>query len=385
MSLRRKNCWCLALTAIFLLLLFSVNVSAVRINEVMPKTPASIYGDNCEWIELYGQNENLIDYTINTTNEKTNFSVYVENYIIITKNKTAFMQNWNVSENKIIEWRGISLLDSGENVFLFDNSSTLISNLSYPSFSSYENKTYSLLSNLNWVICNEPTPGQENLCQEQNSNYNQTQNNTTNQTNQSQQNTSIFLKLDYEKEINNGEEFDVEVRAFNLNNSYDVKVYVDFDNGTTISETYDENEKAWKSSKYYIEKVFSRTGNKTVNLRIRIKEENNFTGNGQINARLRETGTDKVVAEFLDNIKILEKQASNTGTNETTSQNANETESVNLMETRNVIKLNSPKDIKSQNAEIVWKSKTQYIKEYGVYAFVILCVFLVILLVIKKL
>jgi len=368
----RKNCWCLGLTAIFLLSL----VSAVRINEVMPRTPTSIYGDNCEWIELYGQNENLTDYAINTTNEKANFSVYIENYIIITKNKTAFMQNWNVSENKIIEWRGMSLVDSGEGIFLFDNLSILINSISYPSFSSYENKTYSLLSNLSWIICNEPTPGRENLCQSQ-------QNQTQNQTNQTTNQTSlkIYINLTYDKEVEN--EFEVEVNAFNLNGSYDVKIYLTFENNETIiSETYNGEENKWMSSNYYVEKILEGYGNKSESLKLRLQDNyENHTGGVLIWAKIRKNGISSIIDEFSDNIIIIKEEV-------TEEENKSEvvSEVNNEIETQNssTIKLNKPKDIKSQNAEESWKSKTQYIKEYAIYGFALLCVFALIIMIIRN-
>ena len=57
--------------------------------------------------------------------------------------------------------------------------------------------------------------------------------------------------------------------------------------------------------------------------------------------------------------------------------------------TANLIKLNEPKDInilegKEGKQEEEYKSKTGFIKEYGIYGFALFCVVLIILLLIKN-
>lgn len=352
---------------LFLLIFCLSLVSAVRINEVMPN-PADNCSDCTEWIELYSDSAlNITNWIINTTNQQTNFSFYMEEFLIITQDKAKFLDYWDVDENDVIEWTGMSLKNSGEGIFLFDNTFTLVSDVIYPSFSSQENKTYSLLSNLSWIICDEPTPGQENLCEEEEPEQNETEQNET------QNETEIYLELDYDNEVVNGEEFKVEVRAYNLKNeSYDVKVFITFeDEDTTISETYHDEDNKWKSSTYYVNEVFVIPGNESENLKLRIKEENkNFSGKAEIKAKIRELNGE-VIADFKGNIELLE----------TTKEEINQTgEIVNSNETKSIIKLNEPKNIKTSNQ---FKSKTQLIKEYAIYGFTLFCVLVIIMLIIK--
>lgn len=362
------------ISLIILIIIFSNFVFALRVNEVMPD-PADNCGDCTEWIELYSSSPtNLTNWIINTTNEKTNFSFYIEDYLIITRNKTIFNNLWVINDSKIVEWKGMSLKNSGEGIFLFDDNLNLVYEVNYPTIPT--NKTYSLLSNFSWIICNEPTPGRENSCQNQQSQNNQTQQNQTNQTDSQENQTSskIYLELEYNEEV--GKDFEVNITAFNLNGSYDVKVYLE-DNGTIISEIYDVN---WKSGSYYVNNFFNGTGNKSGSLKLRLqKKYENFTGEAAIYGKIR--NNNKIIDEFSDNITvikeeetIIEKDSNDESLNGSLDLENIETES-------SIIRLNEPKDIKS--AEI-WKSKTQYIKEYAIYGFTLLCVIIIILLLIRK-
>lgn len=416
----RKNTWCLAIiTGIFCVMLNSASAE-VRINEVMPN-PEDNCSDCTEWIEIYASSPtNLTNWIINATNQKSNFSFYLEDFLIITKDKTNFLNYWSINSNKVIEWSGMSLLNSGEDIFLFNYSSAPISSINYPDFQSYANKSYSLLPNSSWAICSSPTPGSVNSCSSpqpqcfQNwscsawgscTNGEQTRscidlNNCYNSTGKPSEdqscitNTSIYLELDYASEVKNGE-FEITAKLYNLElKDYDIKVYVTFEeNDTVISETYNENE--WKSSTYYINNIVSGTGNKTLNVKLRIDDKySKFKGNAKLNARLRESASSNTVANFEDNIKILEKensssQSSNQGTitlNLLSNSSNNSNGGIGL--TSNVIKLNSPssastnttKDIKSN---IVYKSKVEYFKEYGFYALGIVCIVIIFVLLRK--
>ena len=367
--------------------------SAIRINEIMPN-PSDGCNDCTEWIEIYAQNENLTNYEINTTNEKTNFSAYIEDFLIITKNKTVFLNYWGISESKVIEWKGISLLNSGESIFLFDNLSTLISNVAYPSFSSHENKTYSLLSNSSWTICNEPSPGSVNSCQSQ---QNQTQN-ETNQTQQNQtQNTTQqnqtanqanqsipTIILTYPEEISGGESASIEIYAYNLDEAtYDAKIYIS-DNGGVISETYSFDEAKFKSSVYYVLGAFSGNSSRK-NFTIRTKEESEFTGEANISAKIRKSGTDSIYLEYSGRIKVVEAKSGSSNSSESIAKSADAGAGGNGSE--GIIRLNtlateSKEDLEEAGKEggILFMSKREMIKKYLIYAFAAFLVALIIVL-----
>lgn len=55
----------------------------------------------------------------------------------------------------------------------------------------------------------------------------------------------------------------------------------------------------------------------------------------------------------------------------------------NEEEDKEIVRLNPPKDIKT-NKSILFKSKIEYMKEYGIYGFAIFCIFIIIILLIKN-
>lgn len=170
MLLRTGNSRCVAVNfAIILILilvsLFSGFVSAsVRINEIMAKTPKANYGGNCEWLELYsdgGDAAEIKNWKIDTGSQIVNFSYSLKDFLIITKNKTVFLENWNVEENKVIELAKIALNDNGDNITLFNSNSEVVSRFTYSS--SHQNKSWQFFDN-EWKECKE-TPAQENFCE----------------------------------------------------------------------------------------------------------------------------------------------------------------------------------------------------------------------------
>jgi hypothetical protein len=105
----------------------------------------------------------------------------------------------------------------------------------------------------------------------------------------------------------------------------------------------------------------------------------NFTGEFIIYGKIR--NNEKIIDEFSDNIEVV-KEEENTIEEERDSKNLNESLDLRNNETSsNIIRLNEPKDIKSSD---IWKSKTQYIKEYAIYGFALLCVIIIILLLTRK-
>jgi len=350
------------------LIIFSNFVFALRVNEVM-YNPNSIQGGSTnEWIELYFDSQtNLSNYALiekqGASNRTSNLSgsFNVGSYLIIVNNISKFQAIWNLPN--IIEIK-LSLSNDGDSVWIQRNSS-LVDYLSYnSSFGTNENGKSLGFCNGAWVEA-EPTPGTENLCPIE-------QNQTNSQQNQTS--SKIYLELEYDEEV--GKDFEVNVKAFNLNGSYDIKIYLE-DNGTIISEIYDVN---WKSGSYYVNNFFNETGNKSGSLKLRLqKKYENFTGEAAIYGKIR--NNDKIIDEFSDNITVIKEE-------ETIIEKDSNDESLNgsldlenIETASSIIRLNEPKDIKS--AEI-WKSKIQYIKEYAIYGFALLCVIVIILLLIRK-
>lgn len=53
-------------------------------------------------------------------------------------------------------------------------------------------------------------------------------------------------------------------------------------------------------------------------------------------------------------------------------------------ETKDLVKLNEAKDIKSNENQVLYRSKTQYVKEYGIYFFLLFCLFVLIFYILTR-
>ena len=347
------------------ILIFSFSVSAIRINEVELNPEGTDTGN--EWIELYSQeNVNLSFFRIKNNDNKT---------INLTGNFLGFL---------IVNFSTQWLDNSQERVFLIFNES-IFDETPALSDSSNDNRTWQYCNN--WTF-NFSTKGTENLCptntqNETPDNQTQQQNDTNNQQNQSQ--AEIYLQLNYDDEVEN--EFEVEVKAYNLRESYDVKIYLTDEDDKIISETYNDEERKWGSSNYYINSIFNETGNKTETFKLRLDGDyKNFSGDARINAKIRKSGTSTVLAEIGDNIEILRADEGNSDSEKNeTEKTVNKSIILNAGNQDDAIELN-PKGIKSQNSEtLTYKSKTQYIKEYAIYAFALFCVLIIVLLIMRRL
>ncbi len=365
-----KKSWKIALSLVFLvhLFLFSSLVSALRINEVELNPEGSDSGK--EWLELYSQEEiNLTGYNI-----KNN-----DNNVI---NLTKLFSSQKFSGFLIVNLSSQFLDNSNERVFLFmDNNK--IDETSILADSYNDNRTWQYCNN-NWTL-NPGTKEEENSCQNLTQNQtNQTQQNNTNQTQQNRtqiNNTKEYIELYAENEMENGKEIEIEIKAYNLEEKYDLKVYIE-NNGKIISEIYDKNSNKWKSGTYYLDDIFSGTGNKSAIVKIRIDEEyKDFVGEADIIAKIRKSGTSNILDEVNDMI-IINQKATEENNNFVTGSVIETLEEKNL--TNSVIRLNNrnEKDIKTQG---IWKSKSEYIKEYSLYGFALFCVIVIILLIIRKL
>ncbi|MBI2124579.1 hypothetical protein HYT92_02195, partial [Candidatus Pacearchaeota archaeon] len=260
------------------------------------------------------------------------------------------------------------------------------------------NKSWQFLDS-SWQSC-LPTPGSANSCQGQ-------QNQTQNETNQAQQNqtqnttgqnqtsqanqtasqanqSSPAIVLTYPEEISRGESASIEIYAYNLDEAtYDAKIYI-FDDGGVISETYSFDEAKFKSSVYYVLGAFSGNSSRK-NFTIRTKEESEFTGEANISAKIRKSGTDSIYLEYSGRIKVVEAKSGSSNSSESIAKSADANASGNGSE--GIIRLNtlateSKKDLEEAGKEsgILFMSKREMIKKYLIYAFAAFLVALIVVL-----
>jgi hypothetical protein len=114
------------------------------------------------------------------------------------------------------------------------------------------------------------------------------------------------LTLSYPLNSPVNKEINIILSASNLKNStYDVKISIEKD-GKILSEIFNEKENKWQSSFYYLKEIFSGDSF-SGNFKLRIKSsESGFRGNGDLIAKLRETGKSTTYLEWKGEINILE-------------------------------------------------------------------------------
>ena len=114
------------------------------------------------------------------------------------------------------------------------------------------------------------------------------------------------ISLSFPKEVFLNKEFEVLFSGENFENkSYDLKISVEFD-GKILSQTFNEKEKRWQSSNYYLNNVFSGPSFSKI-FKLKIVSENIF-GDVTILAKVRETETKKLVTSTSGKIKIKQTQ-----------------------------------------------------------------------------
>ncbi len=370
----------------------------VRINEV----ELNIYGSDSgnEWIELYSDSEiNMTDWSIiNVDGDSMLFNITFLGYYAFNVTHTV-------------------MTDTSNNLSLKNNSGGLIFSTGTITDSN-DDRTWQYC-NGNWTFRNS-TRGTENNCTTptptctQNwscstfgtcSNSLQTRTctdtnncgNTTGKPTESQTctvSTSEYVELNWTDEIFNKDEFEIEADMFNLlAQTYDIKVWITFSgNDTTISEIYDSNDD-WKSGTYYLTSFISGAGNKTKDVKLRLKESyNDFTGNAKIYARLRYNGntiddfekTLSISASVEPSPSISTTPANVNNTQTTTTSTAQNNEEIIILgsSSKKATTTNSATG-KSANS-IIYKSKMEYIKDYAPYILSVVCIFIIIILMIEK-
>ncbi|MEM3405677.1 MAG: hypothetical protein QW117_01750 [Candidatus Pacearchaeota archaeon] len=203
----------------------------------------------------------------------------------------------------------------------------------------------------------------------------------------------IFISLDYEKEIENGKEFEVKVKAYNLKEEYyDIKIYITKKNTENIiSETY--NDEKWKSSNYYVKNVFYTKGNISEIFKVRIDSDySDFYGDAEIKAKIRRSNSSTYIYFYKNEIKILKKEISESNLQKEKIKEKNITSNISLNiknasyleENEDIIRLNSKKENLKTKENKLYLSKNEYIKEYLIYFFTLFCIFVIIYIIRQK-
>lgn len=371
----KKSLICLLalIISIFISLFLVSFVSAININEVELNPAGSDSG--FEWIELYSSNE-----------------IDLNGWKIMNNDNQSLELNQSFNGYFIINLKGQWLDNSNEKVFLY-NGNNLISETILLSDSNNDNKAWQYC-NGNWNFITQ-TKGSINSCSSGNPQNNTNQNNT-NQNNTNDDEDSISLSIDWnEDDIVNGDEFDIEVSVENLEDKeYDVKIWIE-DDGTVISDRYDEENDEWKSGTYYIDNFFQGPGDKSDEIKLKIRDAySDFSGDAKIYFRTREGD------ETSDDIEILEKEEDEETNNEENTEKSNVSKNTGVSAksnppissssvTGNAIKLGNLESIeetKNENKEssVIYESKNGKIKIYAIVGFAVLCLGLVILILFKK-
>jgi hypothetical protein len=205
--------------------------------------------------------------------------------------------------------------------------------------------------------------------------------------------SEIRLEINWNtQDIVNGGEFDLEIKARDLENKeYDAKVWIEAD-GKVISQAYNEGEEKWKSGKYYLNGIFNGPGVESATVRLRINEENkDFIGNAKIYLKLREG---EQIDEEINILKNKEQKTEIENESRTNKNDVKITQKEEIIEnseriTGEVIYLGKKQKVddyseKQEIREVVYESKNEVIKNYSVIGFAILCVVICLLVVWRR-
>ena len=185
------------------------------------------------------------------------------------------------------------------------------------------------------------------------------------------------------KDIVNGDRFYVIFNIFNLENkSYDIRLWIENDDGRIISDRYDKKNKEWKSGTYYINELANGSLNIRVNfserIKLRIREDyKNFNGSAKIYFKIR--GMD----EIEEDIEILEKIIISEGIGKDESILEDNQTKI----TTNAIKLEDrdreAENIKSNNI-ILYESNAEIVRKYSLHIFAFLSLLFSVLVLWRK-
>ena len=351
---------------LFIILLFSVLfinsvIAQIRINEIELNPSGADTGN--EWIELYS--DSLININgwrlVNHDNKTKTLTQTFQGYLVIN-----FSEQWLDNENE-----SINLYDSNWSLISF---SPILKDI-------FDNSKSWSYCDSSWKLV-DASPGSANNCIN-----NISQNNTQNVT------ATIALQLNWdEDDIKNGKQFEIQVKALNLENKdYDIQVYIyDNDEAKTLTEIRDGDN--WESAKTRLKKFFTGSGNRTGYVKLRIKDsKRDFSGTASIVAIIKEYSASSEKARIDKSIDVIKADSSDLiKTTTESSQSSNDREKVikqiqnsqtNSQTTGDVIRLGKSS---SSSKTTVYESTNEKIKKYSIYAFALLIVLLIILFIFRK-
>jgi len=365
----------ISLLSVILLANFSF---AIRINEV-ESNPEGSDAKN-EWVELYSESE--IDLNgwqiVNSDQQSKELEGVFQGYFIIN-----FSTQW---------------LDNSEESLSLYHGSVLMDSVTSLQDSYNDNRTWQYCDG-DWSFL-DSSKNQKNDCEEEENNNSQENNNQENNNTTEPKKGKISVELENtEEDIQNGEDFEIDALASNLEDKeYDIRLYVYDKDGNIISEIYDDKEDKWKSGTYFVTEFFQGPGNQTETAKLRIRENYaDFKGEASIRIRIRATGTSPIIAERAYPIDILEKKEDSTTEEESTTdeQESKENNEDNRIEQEsseiagNIIKLGNREAAKEkanetiEEGKILYESSNEKIKKYSMYGLNLVLVVIIVFLLIS--
>ena len=262
-----------------------------------------------EWIEIKNISQKEIDLSgWQVLNKDQRIKIVFEEEIKILPNEILLLKRGD-------DFSG-AIKNSNEALFLFDKDCNLedevFAEKSWPAGDNFSKRTMERKSDLSWQTSLDPggTPGEENSP-------------GFVEIEEEKEEKEPQISLSFPKEISANQEFQVSLSISDLENeTYDVKISIlkisdESEQKRTISEISLTGEE-WQSSYKYLTKVFSG-GSFSGNFKLRISSKyQDFKGEAEILAKVRQSDNKKVVAEFRDKIKIQEAKIVEQTSEETT-------------------------------------------------------------------
>jgi hypothetical protein len=252
-----------------------------------------------EWIEIKNVSKEEID---------------LSGWQILNKNqrlKIVFEEGTKISPNEILllkrgdDFSG-AIKNSDEALFLFDKNCNLedevFATSSWPAGDNFSKRTMERKQDLSWQTSLDPggTPGKENS-----SGFVEIE--------KEEKEKEPKISLNFPREVFANQEFKVSLSVSDLENeTYDIKISIlrisdESEQKRTISEISQTGEE-WQDSWKFLPKVFTGTSF-SGDFKLRISDKyQDFKGEAEILAKLRQSNNKKVVTEFKDKLRIKEAE-----------------------------------------------------------------------------
>jgi hypothetical protein len=249
-----------------------------------------------EWIEIKNVSKDKIDlsgWQISNKNQKLK---------IIFEEGTKILPNEILLLKRGDDFSG-AIKNSDEALFLFDKNCNLedevFATSSWPAGDNFSKRTAERKEDLSWQTSLDPggTPGKENS-----PGFVEIE---------KEEEKEPKISLSFPKEVFANQEFKVSLSVSDLESgTYDIKISIlkisdESEQKRTISEISLTGEE-WQSSYKYLPKVFSGASF-SGDFKLRISQKyQDFKGEAEILAKVRQSSNKKVIAEFKDEIKVKE-------------------------------------------------------------------------------